>query len=233
MTSHSVLSPQSPVLRAVIFDLDGVLVDSEPLQGQAWDRLLSRYGRALTPEVLSGLYGRRVMDAAEVAVAHYRLDVAPAALAAERDATFLEMLPGNLLVTPGALPLVQALHASGLALAVASSGTRRLVEAALETGGFMRYFDAVATGDEVPVGKPAPDVYLAAAKGLGVEPTYCAAVEDAPNGIASAKAAGMLCIAVPHALTAGLPGLDAADVQLASLDHVLPWLRCRGLRIED
>lgn len=215
-------------IAAVIFDLDGVLVDSETLQLAAWQRYVEQWGRVLPPALLPRLFGRRLVDAARIIVEELGLPVAPKEAARERDALFLASLPGNVRPMPGARELVTALRERGLPLGLATSGHRRYVELVLDELGLREAFTAVVTGDDVARGKPAPDCYLLAASRLGIVPAAGVAIEDAPLGVLAARAAGLRCIAVPNAHTAHLDGLAAADAVLPGLDAVLPWLEAHG-----
>ena len=211
-------------IRAVIFDLDGLLVDSEPAQIAAWERYLARYGHALDPVLLRDMFGLRVRDSARLIQAHYGLPGSVDDVLAGRDAIFFELLRGNVRPMPGALALIERLRQTDLRLGLATSGHRRYVDTVLAELGLTGAFAAEVTGDDVERGKPAPDIYLAAARALGVDPAACVALEDAPKGIASAKAAGMRCLAVPNEHTASLPGLDEADAVLGSLEEVPDWI---------
>ena len=212
----------------VVFDLDGLLVDSEPVQIAAWETFLSELGHALDPDLLADMFGLRIWDSARLLNERLRLDLTVEEVVERRDEVFFAALPGHLDAMPGAREIVADLRRRGVALALATSGHRRYVDLALAAIGLTGAFDEEVTGDAVEHGKPAPDIYLAAAARLGVEPGACVALEDAPLGIASAKAAGMRCVAIPNEMTWGLPGLDAADAVLGSLFDVVPWLVASG-----
>src|SRR3989442_13389089 len=122
---------------------------------------------------------------------------------------------------PGAVEAVRRL-AARFPLAVASSSNRPLIDAVLEVAGLTEYFQATVASEEVERGKPAPDVYLEAARRLGVPPERCAAVEDSHNGIRSAKAAGMRCIAIPNPHFPPGDALDEADVVVSDLASLTP-----------
>lgn len=209
---------------AVVFDLDGLLVDSEPLQIAAWEQFLAAHGRTLSAGLLSGMFGLRVWDAAALLIERLELPLTVDAVVSQRDSLFLDAIPGNLRPMPGAQRLVRALTERGLPIGLATSGHRRYVDVVLAELDLSGLFGVEVTGEQVALGKPAPDIYLAAAMGLGISPGRCLALEDAPHGIASARAAGMHCLAVPNEMTAGLPGFDLADGVLESLDDVLAWL---------
>ncbi len=211
------------MLRAVIFDLDGLMVDSEALAMAAWDRVVSRYGHRMTVPFYRTLIGLRVADSARLVCRHFDLPISPDEALAERERLFLASVPARLQARPGLYALLDALTAREIPLAVATSGHRRYVRMALDILGLADRFAAVAMGDEVARGKPAPDVYLLAARRLGVPPADCLALDDAPLGVEAACAAGMRCIAVPSRWTAGQPFPGAARI-CASLDEVRDFL---------
>lgn len=221
----------SEPVRAIVFDLDGLLVDSEPVQIAAWEEFLGEFGLRLDAALLSEMFGLRIWDSARLLIERLALPLTVEEVVERRDARFFDALAieGMLRAMPGAVELVRALRARGVPLGLATSGHRRYVDVVLKTLGLTGSFAAEVTGGEVARGKPAPDIYLAAARVLGLPPAACLALEDAPLGVASAKAAGMRCLAVPNEMTAELPGLEAADDRLDSLAAVLPWLDARGL----
>jgi len=208
----------SPV-RAVLFDLDGLMADSEPLAEWAWNQVLARYGYRLDNGTLQEILGLRVVDSARLICQRFSLPLSPQEAAAERDRLFLDAVPVRLRARPGLYALLDALAARGLPLGVATSGHRRYVTLALQTMGVEGCFQVVAAGDEVARGKPAPDVYLLAAGRLGVSPACCLVLEDAPLGVAAACAAGMVCVAVPNRRTALLDFSHACWV-FSSLEEV-------------
>lgn len=209
---------------AVIFDLDGLLVDSEPLQIAAWEQFLATHGRSLSVGLLSDMFGLRVWDAAALLIERLNLPLTVDEVVNQRDRLFLDAIPGNLHPMPGAQGLIRTLRERGPPIGLATSGHRQYVDVVLSELDLSGVFRVEVTGEQVERGKPAPDIYLAAATGLGVLPGRCLALEDAPHGIASARAAGMQCLAVPNEMTAGLPGFDLANGVLKSLDDVLAWL---------
>jgi HAD superfamily hydrolase (TIGR01509 family) len=210
-------------INAVIFDLDGLLVDSEPLQIAAWREYLNGIGAELTDGLLARMYGLRLSDAAKVVVEVLELDISPEQVARERDALFLKTVPGNIQPCRGANELVTELPNRGMPLALATSGHRRYVDLALESAGIPRVFNAEVTGEMVAKGKPDPETFLTAASLLGIDPEVCLVLEDSPNGVLAAKSAGMLCLAIPNADTNDLD-LSAADEVLFGLDQVLRWI---------
>jgi HAD superfamily hydrolase (TIGR01509 family) len=168
------------------------------------------------------MLGRRVRDLTD-AIAE-QAGIPPEEAFAGREAVFwrlLERQPPRPM--PGLRPALARLAGAGLQLAVASSGTRGYVAYVLDRLGVAGAFAAVVSGEEVADGKPDPGVYLLAAERLGADPAACVAVEDAPHGIAAARAAGMRVVAVPHARTETLD-LSQADVIVADLEAAADWI---------
>ena len=207
---------------AVVFDMDGVIVDSE----QRWEavrrRLVITSGRAYPDEATRKMQG---MSAPEwEAYLHDELGVpgTPAEIGrrvvAEIEASYRADLP----LIPGVDEAVRAL-AARFPLGVASSSNRELIELALDLAGLADAFQAVVSSEEVERGKPAPDVYLEAASRLGIPPEHCTAVEDSSNGIRSAHAAGMRVVAVPNrAYPPAADAVELADVVLDSIRELTP-----------
>jgi HAD superfamily hydrolase (TIGR01509 family) len=216
-------------LQAVVFDLDGLLVDSEPVQMAAWERFLGSYRHQLTEPLLARMFGLRIWDSAQIVIDAYELPLTVNQVVVERDAVFFEALRDGVSPMPGAIDLVQNLNARQIPLGLATSGHRRYVDLVLDQLRLTGSFQVEVTGEQVDRGKPAPDIYLEAARLLGADPDRCIALEDAPLGIASAKAARMVCLAIPNDSTRGLAGFELADDILAGLDRVIPWLDDRRL----
>ncbi|HMM41864.1 MAG TPA: HAD family phosphatase [Thermomicrobiales bacterium] len=209
-------------IAAVVFDLDGLLIDSEPLQAWAWDTYAQRFGTTLRDDVLARMLGLRTVDASRIFVELLGLPVAPDVAMRERDELLLAAAPGQIAAHRGAVELVAHLRGRGVPLALATSGHRRYVDLALTSAGLSGAFDVEVTGDQVERGKPHPDIYLRAAELLSTPPERCLALEDAPNGVRAALAAGMVCFAIPDAGHPG--GVDDADEVLGSLRQVLSML---------
>jgi pseudouridine-5'-monophosphatase len=207
----------------VIFDMDGVLLDTEPFYTRASAEVCGRYGREFTMAHKSQMLGRPNLDAARYLVSALELPMTAEAFLLEResvlDALFLTTTP-----MPGAVELTDHLHAQGVPHAVASSSSQRIF--ALKAGQFEDWFgrfDVVVLGDdpEVGAGKPAPDIFLLAARRMGAEPQRCLVVEDSPAGIAAGGAAGMTVVAIADSkLEAAL--FTDADVVLSSLTEFEP-----------
>jgi len=198
-------------VQAVIFDMDGVLTDSEPLINAAAMEMFREKGLAVRPEDFIPFVGagenRYIGGVAEKY--NFPLDI----LAAKKRTyeIYLDLVPKRLEAFPGAQPVVNACRLAGLRTAVASSADRIKIEANLRRIGLPpESWDAIVTGEDVTRTKPNPDIFLAAARLLNLTPDECAVVEDAPNGIQAAKAAGMRCIAVAQTFPAAK--LTAADL---------------------
>ena len=205
-------------VQAIIFDLDGLMVDSESLAKQAWRKVLDRYGHELDNDTIDALFGLRLADSSRLVKLKFGLPLSAEQVAAEKNHLFMAMLAGNLHPMPGLYELLKAVDERNLTRAVATSSNRDYASVALETIG-VDGFSAVITADLVQEGKPAPDIYLAAAKALALPPSACLALEDSPNGVRAAQAAGMPCVAIPNAMTAAMD-LSAADWHFHSLQAV-------------
>lgn len=214
---------------ALIFDMDGLLVDSEPFAEAAMRSFLQRYGHDLTMEVSDRLLGRRVPEAIAFVSGHYGLVDDVAELNHIYNELRLAAIRGNLRPLPGGADLIAFGREAGLCLALATSNSREHVDLSLTETALAGLFDAEATGDEVTRGKPEPDIFLLAAERLGVDPATCVVLEDSPAGIAAAKAAGMRAVWVPQLK----PGVSlpptAADATLGDLLQAIPWLREHGV----
>jgi HAD superfamily hydrolase (TIGR01509 family) len=204
------------MLRAVVFDFDGLIVETETPVYQAWAELFAEHGQELSIDFWKTIVGTNSFDAVgdlEARIGH-RLDRDE--VMRLRRARELELAHAQPL-QPGVLELVAEARAERVRLAVASSSSRRWVIGHLERRGLLECFECIRCRDDVGGrGKPDPAVYLAVVECLGVAPDEAVAIEDSPHGLAAARAAGLRCVAVPGPLTAGLD-LSAADLEVASV----------------
>jgi HAD superfamily hydrolase (TIGR01509 family) len=207
------------MIQAILFDLDGLMVDSEPHSRASWQAVMARRGVTLEPSVLDGILGQRLIETARLFVERYNLSDAPEQLSQEKEAYQIAYLNGQVKPMPGLSVLLDDVERRGLRTAVASSGARVYVQAVLDEIRLAHQFETLVTAEDVVHGKPAPDVFLLAARAVDVPPEQCLVLEDAPSGIQAAKAAGMRCVAIPHQYTRGLD-LSGADWILASLADV-------------
>jgi HAD superfamily hydrolase (TIGR01509 family) len=214
----------APGIRAVVFDMDGVLTDSEPLINAAAIAMFRERGVIVQPADFHPFIGtgenRYIGGVAE------QYGVALDLEAAKRRTyeIYLDLVPRQLHAFPGAVELVRQCRGAGLRVAVASSADLVKIEANLRQIGLPPAgWDAVVSAEDVIDKKPAPDIFLAAARKLGLPPAACAVVEDAVNGVQAARAAGMRCVAVAHSFPPDkLRGADLireriAEVTLADL----------------
>jgi len=207
---------------AVIFDLDGVLVDTEHVWDDARKELARERGRPWPEDASRAMMGMSSLEWSRYMHEVVGLPEPPEEISAEVVRRLQDIYRRELPLFDGAVSAVERL-AKHWPLGLASSSNRELIDLVLELAGLAEYFKATVSSEEVPRGKPAPDVYLEAARRLGVQPDRGAAVEDSENGIRSAKAAGMRVLAIPNALYP--PAKDAlalADDALASLEELTP-----------
>ena len=208
-------------IRALLFDLDGTLADTERLQWQAYGRVLARFGATVDLDT----YRRRfiaVAGGAEWACEAFRLPLDAAALRALKAVEYRHLLLAGVAPMPGAREALARLRPRWR-LGVATNSVRDEVAIVLGHLGVAGLLDAVVAREDYRDAKPAPDAWLAAARALGVEPAACVVIEDTPRGLAAGLAAGMRVIAVPSELTADqdftgavrhLPHLDALTAAL-------------------
>lgn len=215
--------PLSRPTAAVLFDMDGVLLDTERFYTEVTQEIVGRFGHVFDWSLKSNMVGRPAIESARYLVQALDLPMTPEAYLAEREAALERRMPETEAM-PGARALCDALAALGIPRAVATSSSTRLFDLKIARhGDWFRSFDAIVRGDDPRLrrGKPAPDIFLLAARDLGVDPGDCVVVEDAPAGVEAARAAGMQVVAVPY------PGMDPgkladADRVLSSLSGVTP-----------
>ena len=206
-------------MKAVIFDMDGVLTDSEPLINAAAVAMFRERGLIVQPEDFIPFVGMGEIRYLGGVAEKYNFPLDIMAAKKRTYEIYLDMVPRQLRAFPGAQDLVRACQRAGMKIAVASSADRIKIEANLRQIGLPPAdWDAIVAAEDATHKKPAPDLFLAAAGKLGVPPTECAVVEDAVNGIQAAKAAGMWCVAVAQTFPA--ERLTAADLVRPDLKHI-------------
>ena len=205
------------MIRALVFDFDGLILETETPILQAWSEVYAEHGQRIPMDKWHQILGgaRVDFDPLEHLAALVGEGLDRDGIRTRRDARRTELIEA-LDVMDGVRDYIADAQRLGLRLAVASSSTRRWVLGHLERLGIHEHWDAVRCRDDVEHAKPAPDLYRAAVDALHVAPRDAVAFEDAPNGVAAAKAAGLWCVAVPNALTRDLD-LSAADLRLGSL----------------
>jgi len=185
-------------IEAVVFDMDGVLVDTEHLWDEVREELTLEWGGRYTPEAQQAMMGMSSREWSRYLHDTVGLNEPPDVINDEVVRRMLARYHLELPVIPGAAESVRRLASEGYRLAVASSSNRELIDTVLRRLELTSLFEVTVSSEEVPRGKPAPDVYLEAARRLGLPPSRCAAVEDSASGIRSAHAAGMRVIAYPN-----------------------------------
>jgi HAD superfamily hydrolase (TIGR01509 family) len=210
------------LIEAVVFDLDGVLVDSE----QVWDDIRKKYviakGGRWTDRAQRDMMGMSSVEWSHYVAEELGVDETPEQISKDIASRVGDVYREALPLLPGARKAVERI-AERWPLAIASSSNREIIDLVLEAADLGSYFKATVSSEEVGAGKPAPDVYLEAAGRLGVDASACAAIEDSHNGIRSAKSAGMRVIAIPNThYPPDDQSLALADVVLPSLDRLTP-----------
>lgn len=219
-------------IKAVIFDMDGVLVDSEPIYFEVERSSFAHFGAPMTEEEHHTYVGvtlesmwRQVMDrhqltcTLEEALSYHRKNVMQTITSHE-----------GLVAIDGLERWLDWLQEKGIPIAVASSSPRSLIDLIMEKTGLDRYFDIRISGEEVPQGKPAPDIFLHATELLGQAPAHCIVIEDSRNGVHAAKSAGMRCIGL-HNPGSGQQDLSRADHCIFSYDDL--WAIKESLPFEE
>jgi HAD superfamily hydrolase (TIGR01509 family) len=210
------------VIGAAVFDLDGLLIQTEELWHEVREGLARDRGGRYDAEAQRAMMGMSSPEWSRYMHEHVGVPESPEQIAAEVIARMEQRYRDQLPLIDGAVDAVRRL-AARWQLGLASSSNRPLIDLVLELSGLGRWFRVTVSSEEVARGKPAPDVYLAACRGLGIEPARAAAVEDSHAGIRSAKAAGMRVVAIPNAaFPPDDEALAEADVVLASLQDLTP-----------
>ena len=209
-----------PKIRAVIFDMDGVLVDSESLINAAAVAMFREKGLVVQPEDFLPFVGAGEDRYIGGVAAQYDFPLDLTGAKKRTYENYLDLVPARLEAFPGVDTLLSSCRAAGLLIAVASSADQIKVNANLQKIGLPeKFWEAVVWGEDVKNKKPAPDIFLLAADRLGVKPNECTVVEDAVNGVQAAQAAGMRCIAVAH--TFPVDQLRAADLVREKISDIL------------
>ena len=231
MASPAPPTPPAPAarLRGVIFDMDGVVVDSEPLSMMTIAEIIGEHGGHADPALLAGLTGVDLAEAIRVAAAHSGRALDAAALHRSYQQRYLPRLRAGAAPTPGLARLITALRAAQVPIGLASSSSLTEIGVVVRALRLGPALSAVASADEVARPKPAPDVYRLAIKRLGAGPDGVVAIEDSATGAASAAAAGLLCVGVRTAATQAHDLTDAIlivssleELDLGILERLVP-----------
>ena len=202
---------------AVLWDMDGTLVDTEPYWMAAEMALVAAHGGRWTEDDARSVLGFDMLDSAAYIRRVGGVDLEPVDIVVQMTERVIEQMADRPPWQPGARELLAGLHEAGVPCALVTMSWRRLAGAVVDLLP-PDTFAATVVGDEVPRGKPHPDPYLAAAEALGVDPAACVAIEDSPTGIAAARAAGCFVVGVPHIVPLPADEVDALVPTLAGVD---------------
>lgn len=208
-----------PGLQAIIFDMDGVLIDSEPLHLLSMQRFLGRFGIEYGEGDNHEFLGRKDLVIAEILIERFKLQMTPLEFVGFKEEILRDLVRTQPVARPGLYEILPRAKKAGIKMAVASSATLGTIELVMETLKIGDYFLNLCSGDQVKNGKPAPDIFLMAAEKIAVEPEACLVIEDTINGLKAGKSAGMFCVSIPCDATRHQDH-SIADLSLASLDQL-------------
>lgn len=211
------------MIKAVIFDMDGLMIDSEMLHFKAYQHVLAKVGIEFAQDGYWQVWGSD-KEMCERLVKGYNLRIAPEELLKMKNNFFRTILIHNVIPKKGLFSLLEKLKSANYLLAVASGSQREEIEGILANLNISHYFSTVVSAESVERGKPAPDSFLFAAKKLGIAPDNCLVLEDSPRGVLAAKKAGMTCFAVPSQKPKK-EDFAKADKTLKSLENVWLYLK--------
>jgi sugar-phosphatase len=207
-------------LNTVIFDMDGLLIDSEPLWNEGADEVFKRYGISVSPEQHASTTGMRIKEFVEWWFRHHQLPVESAAIARNQ---IIELVIGKIHTKGKAMQglehILNFFISRKFKIGLASSSPMNMIDAVVDKLGIRNHLDAICSADLLPLGKPHPQVYLDCAAALQSHPRECICFEDSFTGLIAAKAAGMKCVVVPALHDRNKPGLGAADLKISSLQN--------------
>lgn len=207
-------------LNTVIFDMDGLLIDSEPLWQEAADTVFRNYGLHLSPQLYSTTTGLRTREFVEHWFRHFNFSGADARDAEDRIiAVVVELIKKKGRPMPGVAHIFNFFLGRNFRIGLATSSGRAVIDEAVRLLGIGAHLQYIASAEGLPYGKPHPQVYLDCAEGLGAHPASCICFEDSFNGMIAAKAARMKCIIVPAASDAQRLSWNAADLKISSLQN--------------
>ena len=213
-------SVTAPVIDTLIFDFDGIIIDTETPDFDTWQEVFHSHGVELERDWWTRFIGgsSRRMDVCALLEELTGRKFVRDSLMRERRQRYIEVIDSNP-VLPGVVEYIHEAKRLGLKLAVASSSNHAWVDGHLESRGLRHHFDSVKCSDDVAMVKPDPELYLLTASTLGTVPGNTLVLEDSANGVTAAKDAGAFCVAVPNPMTNDLP-LDRADVRLNALSDI-------------
>lgn len=209
-------------IQAVIFDMDGTLVDSERVGQKAWAATADEMGFEIPDDFVRAFIGRNSQSCRAMLAEHLNGDVDLANRVFDLHVSlFLKFVETDLELKPGAIEALEALKAAGFPLAIATSTARVRALPRLERFDMTRYFDSITCGDEIENGKPAPDIFIESAARLGYDPALCAVIEDSHNGVRSGHASGARVFMIPD-IVAPTPEIEGMCAAVLPTLHELP-----------
>jgi HAD superfamily hydrolase (TIGR01509 family) len=185
-------------IRAVVFDLDGLMFNTEAIYDKVGEALLLRRGKIMTPELKLAMIGRRAQESLTIMIDMHGLHDTVDDLILESHEMFFEAAAGRLAPMPGLHDLLEYIDSNNLPKALATSSSRNYVERVIGPFGMLPRFPVILASEDVTLGKPHPEIYLKAADRLGIAPTEMMVLEDSQNGVNAAASAGAIAVAVPH-----------------------------------
>jgi mannitol-1-/sugar-/sorbitol-6-/2-deoxyglucose-6-phosphatase len=211
----------APPCKAVIFDMDGLIIDSEPYWKQAEKLVFGKLGLELTDTLLQQVMGFRLNEVVKYWY-DYQPWLNPDFIETEKEitATVKKLIIDHAKAMPGVIPLLQALAQTDLKLAIASSSSMSLIQAVVQKLRIETYFDVLWSAEYESFGKPHPTIFLSTAHKLAISPSDCWVIEDSINGVIAAKAARMKCLAVPDLSQLHDPRFAIADKVIPSLEQL-------------
>lgn len=213
-------------LTAVVFDMDGLMLDTEVIGKRSWEHSATKIGLSLPLDYYPRVIGRTTASIRPLLLEWFGQDFPVDTFIAESNRFYQESIHSQPpAIKQGLTELLKALAVANIPCGVATSTRRASAIYKLTVTGILPYFKAVTAGDEVTNSKPAPDIYLRAVEKLGISPKQCLALEDSEAGIRSAKAAGLTAFMVPDLVTPSQEIRDLADGIFDNLDNVQAWLR--------
>lgn len=210
------------MIKCVIFDMDGVLINTEPLHFEIWKKVFAEHGLLVDYEHYKGCIGSTYDFLLNLIYEKYGVDFRgdPSLVTRFKEIKDEVSRKGDIPGIPGVQEAVKALHEKGYRLAVASSSPQKYIDLYIKNLGIDAYFDLLFSAERVPNPKPAPDVFLTVAQRLGVDPADCMVIEDSRNGSVAAKAAGMACMGFANP-DSGNQDLSAADRIFYSFEELI------------
>ena len=210
--------------RAILFDMDGVLVLTADAHFEAWRAMGAKHGVDVTRQAFDRSFGRTNPDCVRMLIDPDPSDALVRAIAEEKEAMYRDLVRAAIPLAPGTLRVLTRFRETGFRLAIGSSAPRENLDMILDGASIRGFFDAVVDASMVTRGKPAPDVFLAGARRLGIDPARCTVIEDAPAGIQAARAAGMEAVGIATTHEAGALLEAGARIVLAALSDLDPSL---------